>query len=275
MTLGGRNALLLVGTIVVLGWVVAVLALTAGTVEDGLRELEERRADSGRWLFFRWQSPMPTAPMLIGAMAFIGAYAVVSAHGLRRYFRRSSATEVFFFSVFALAVAIDLGKLGVVAAHAAQQSQATLVLLSRVVHFGRLLGMFLLFFSSLYAAGVEYQKHGIVLLASIGLAAGLAAVLPVDTAQPASNLVYGVDGNVGYTTVITVVYALTIANYLYGVIFRSTDLLVPTICLAVVIAGRELVFVGTSPTAVISGSIMLVVGTFLIGNRYHHMYLWT
>lgn len=275
MTLGGRNALLIAGTIVVLVLVVAVVVLTIGNVEEGLQEIEGRRAESGSWLFFRWQSPMPSAGMFVGAMAFVGVYSVVSAHGLRRYFRRSSATEVFFFSVFALAVAVDLGKLAVVAAHAAQESQATLVLFSRMVHFGRLSGMFLLFFSSLYAAGVEYQKHGIVLLASFGMAAGLAAVLPFDTAQPASNLIYGVDGEVGYNTVITIVYALTIANYLYGVVVRSTDLLVPTMCLAAVIAGRELLFVGTSAAALIAGSAMLVVGTFLFGNRYHHMYLWT
>lgn len=275
MTLGGRNSFLFIATILVLlavvGWAVATVELVDGRSISLPLDLDHE----GSWVFVSWTAQPLNTEWALVTLAGIGVYAVFGGHVLRRYFRRTSATEVFFFTVFVLSTAFDLAKLGSVAVYLLDAPRTITLVVSRFVHFGRLFGLFALFFAGFYAAGVEYQKHGIVLLVSLGLAFGIAAVVPLDTVRPASSLVFPVDGEIGYRTIVSVLYLLIPANFIYGSAKRTPELLAPTVCVVAVIVGRELLFLMVSPLSIIVGGALLVLGTFFFGNRYHHLYLWS
>lgn len=275
MTLSVRNTLLRVGiaisTLLLAGFgYVSYQILWGDGISGGASALANQH-----WLVFTWNASEDHVVWSVIGMLLLGLVALVTLSLFVRYFRKITAPEIFFFAVFVLSVALDQLKVAQLWLVIANQPQEIGVVVTRTVLFGHIMGIFSLFASSLYVAGVEYQKTGTILGIAALVAFTLAYTIPVDSLVLLPNLLYRTGDERGLQIVSVILYLLVAVNYVYAMITNGageTGVLLAAMVL--VIVGRELLYYLASPLAVILGGVFLSAGTLVFGTRSHAMYLW-
>ncbi len=275
MTLASRNTLLLTGilfSLLVLAVCVAIVVIVA---ISGYSPPQSDFAIGERWLVFRWTAAPISVAWVMAGTAVSGLAASVGAYFLRRFFRKTSAPEVFFFTLFTITLCFE--SLRSVELYFLFLNLPTLygIIVTRVVYFGYFLGAFCLLGSSLYTAGVQYQKYGNALGIAALVSFALAYVVPIDSLSPFPSLLFRIGNETTTQTIALVIGMLTLLSYAMSVVTGGTEDRLP-IALAVlmVILGRELLFYLSNPVVVTAGAILLIGGMVLYGVRNYKLYLW-
>ncbi len=275
MTLASRNTLLLLGivfSLIVVGICAYVIAVIAAS---GFVPLQSDFVRTEQWLIVHWQSPTVNVFWVLGGTCVNVVTASVGGYLLRRYFLKTSAPEVFFFTVFTLSLCFE----GVrsIELYFLYLNVPTLygVILTRVVYFGYFLGGFCLLGSSLYAAGVQYPKYANPLGIAALVSFALAYVVPIDSLAPYPNLLFRIGNQATTQTISLVLGLLTILSYALAVMNGGTAERLPILfAVLMVLVGRDLLFYLSGPVGVISGGGLLAVGTTVYGIRNYRLYLW-
>ena len=275
MTLLARNTLLRVGVILVftilLGFVASsVYVLTRGgpTALPGF--------DTGQsWLGLAWEPGRYQLLWVLGGLLVQGLLSFVALWSMLRMFRKTTAPEVFFFSVFVFTLALDLVKVGQLIIVLLQYPPVYGAVLTRVLHFGHFLGIFCLLSSSLYLSGLEYQKTGVVLGMGALIALTLAYSLPVDFSRLLPNLMHPAGDQTTIQVVALLLEVIVLLNVLYALAaVQERAYLALLAALLLVMAGREMVLYVATPLFYSIGVPLLIAGVWLFAWRIRRLYLW-
>jgi hypothetical protein len=275
MTLVARNTLLRVGLVLVftllLGFIAAaVFVLTRGE-PAALGTIDEGQS----WLGIAWSPGARHLYWLLGGLLLQGMLAFVALWAMLRMFRKTTAPEVFFFSVFVFTLALDLVKAGQLVIVVLDYPPMYGAMLTRVVHFGHFLGVFALLSSSLYLSGLEYQKTGIVLGIGALLALTLAYSLPVDFSRLFPNLLHPAGDQTTIQVMALMLGLLVLVNVLYALAAVQERAYVVLLgALLLVVAGRELAMYVATPVVYAPAVGALLVGVTLFTWRIRKLYLW-
>lgn len=275
MTLSVRNSILRISLVSILAAMgaAAVLLLRAERplpTAEALGMLQRHR-----WLVFGWTTAGGSVAWIVIGLFLVAAFVFIGTLIMVRYFRKTTAPEMLFFILFVLAAGFDIWKVGHVVLHLEPLPIYFAVLLTRLVHFAHLFGVFSLFVSTLYLAGIEYQKTGTALGLAALLAMTIIYAIPVDHLTLNPNLVHKVGDESTIQSVMLILQLLSVANVVYAITYERHDeylQLLPAVI--AVIVGRELIFYLPSLPAALVGLVLLMGGVAVFASRLHVIYLW-
>lgn len=200
---------------------------------------------------------------------------VVASIFFRRQFRRSVLGESFFFTIFLVSLAFEALVLLQLVVLGLDKSPYFGTIVTRAVIFGRLVGVFSLFASGLFAAGIQYKKFGVYTGVEFLLSLIFSASIAVDSSVLQMNLLNQIGNMMELHIALWVIQAFGVLNFFWaGFSLNNRDYSYMGIGLIVLILGKELLFVYSAPIIIPIGFVLLVLGIVFFGNRLQAVYLW-
>jgi hypothetical protein len=250
----------------------AVLILRQEVVEELLLPIESAQS------WFGLSIPMNAERVLysVGASLLAPLLAFLGLAGIERFFRRTLSPQVFFFALFLLGLAFEAGRIGQAYLFVNGVSYALLATVTRFVAFGRIMAMSSLVAASLYAAGISYQSHGVVIAIIAAIAGGVSYASPVNTLVVAPDLLFRVGEGYSVDVVHLVLGFVAVVNYLQAAWSeeRREYLAHGGALLAIVMGWLLLIEVPLLPG--LGGSAaLLTIGALLFLKRRYSSYLWS
>ncbi|MCG8479110.1 MAG: hypothetical protein MI724_08455 [Spirochaetales bacterium] len=190
-----------------------------------------------------------------------------------RLFRRTPSLSVFFVTWFFLLMSFDASKIGQILLPVSPWPQFAPVV-ARVTIFGHIIGVVSLFGAGLYAGGVRMQRHGTAMFVVAMIALALSASIPIDTSSLPPHLVYeaGMRSSLQATLVLLLVVA--VVNYVQAAVGKQDyRQLMSALAVALVAAGREMLFYFIEPLWLVAGAAALVVGGVLFAAQNYRDFL--
>ena len=276
MTLAQRNVYFKTGIFLSSCSILLLLALT-GKLLPLLREYSEaasHRPDSNfQYLVERFFDPVPLVPFISIFTAVF--YALFASIAVLIYFEKTQTPEILFFGLFALSFAFETLKIMVPLKGLYELPPAILIIGTRLLIFSRLFGTVSLFVASVYAAGLDMQKQGRVVISMIIALLVISFRLPVNAFSwdTGFTMIFAYSSMLRFAELILAVItciSFLIAAYSKGTVeYRHIAL-----GSYLVFLGRSLLFGADTWIAPIPALLMLVTGTWLITVRLHQVYLW-
>ncbi|GAB1482170.1 hypothetical protein MASR2M78_09850 [Treponema sp.] len=276
MTLSTRNRLLGTGIVSVL---IPISYIAIHSIEimgaSPAASLEAERRSRGliqsiARLFF---NPSPLVPLV--SIVFSVLFAICALALIFYYFEKTQAPEILFFSLFALSLAAESIRVVVPLAVAREWPPAYVVAAARALVFSRLFGLLSLFAAGVYATGIDYQKHGSVIIVIIAASLSIATGLPVDGLSWDSALspINGYSimlelSDIGFALI--TIFSFAVAAYNRG----STEFAHMAFGCLLVLLGRDGLMRADTWVCLSLGAASLVGGTWTIAGRVHRFYLW-
>ncbi len=200
---------------------------------------------------------------------------VIASIFFRRQFRRSVLGESFFFTIFLVSLAFETLALLQVVVLGLDKSPYFGTIVTRAVVLGRLVGVFSLFASGLFAAGIQYKKFGVYAGVGFLLALVFSASIAVDSSELLANLLNRIGNIMELRIALWVIQAFAVLNFFWaGFSLNNRDYSLMGIGFIVLIVGKELLFAYSAPVILLIGFILLVLGIVFFGNRLQAVYLW-
>jgi hypothetical protein len=188
---------------------------------------------------------------------------------------KTASAELFFFTVWAFCLGFEafrLLSLGLVIHNA---SMGPIVFLTRLVIFGRYLGLLSLFMGSILAVGFRQERMSAVLSAAFLLALFFASVQPVNSGVLAPDFL--IDRGFGFLMSLfdSALIAMTLVNYLVAWrMNRDTAFLASGAGLALCILAYLLLRSNQSPWFILPAIVFLATGAWLHIKSMNGYYLW-
>lgn len=277
MTLSTRN------TILRLGLAVSVLVAGAATAAAVWLYLfaslgELRGVTTGAavpWLGLDFNATDNALLWVAGRTLVTSWFSVFALGVVLRQFRRTTAPEMFFFSMFLVTLSFDAVRILQVVHEFMDLPIVWSILVTRVAYFGHALGIFCLFGSSLYAVGVDYQRTGAALSIAALIAFAFSYAVPVDPTVVYPNLLNPIGNQRTVQVVALVLNILVLSNLLYAR-FAQEDrgYFVLLGAMLGITAGNELLFYAVGATWAAVGTGLIAVGVLVFWRQIHAMYLW-
>lgn len=225
----------------------------------------------GRILGFRFAS---ASGALSGAL-LSGFVATALLAGVLAVFRKTSSAEIFFFSFWALSLALECGRVAVFRLAAGTATDASIEYASRVVLAGRYIGSLALFASGLFAVGLRSEQPGSFAVALVAIGGAFAVAVPLDTGVYLGTLVL----RPGYPWIDVALAALaavvTLANYLRAAAVTGERGYVQAgLGLLVAVIGRQVLESAWNPLLILPGAALVGFGSWILIRRLHAYYLW-
>ncbi len=274
MTLSLRNTILLaeiVGAALFLCLALAAFFVPLSGGETGLPIVQFER---------EWRELFPGTsdhffPWLLGRSIGVGLFSVIASITLRSFFRKTVSQEMFFFINFTVFLCLENVRIFQLVLITLPVSPYFGSLLTRLVYFGFFLEVSCIFFASIYALGVEYQKLGTILGINLLVSFVLAASLPVDVTSLRPDLLFEIGYSRGILIIFLCIQAFTIVNYLRASQLRvSRDYAIMGAAMVAVMTGRTLLFYLFQPVWILLGFGLLAAGTAVFARKTHDLYLW-
>jgi len=205
-----------------------------------------------------------------GALFSIGALGTVLAS-----FRKTVSPEIYFFAVWVASIAFEtLRPLGLfLAVHGA--TLGTQLIVAKVQLWARYAGLLALFVSGLHAAGMRNDKPLTELLLVLGIAVGLASLMPMNSGVWDANLSMKPGYfflNEGFYIGVSI---LTVVNYFVAVRMRSDkSFLWAALGIGACLSGSRILFASMVPLTPLLALAFLAAGSALFIWKMHSYYLW-
>jgi len=281
MTLAARNNILRFGilvSILLVGLYIGTLYYLFFHIEsfvEVLRAVLSNSSTTSAPTGLRSHTPARVFATLTVIVGSVGVFAVVMVKSLSRYFRKTTAPEVFFFLLCLLLLVPDMLKPLQLVLVDLSLPPAYAALLTRALYFSLSFGVLSLFAASLFVVGIEQQRSGIVLAVGFALSMGIAYVLPVDSLELGLSMSHRVGSFSLYQLVLAVIAGLTVLNFVNASLGSgSRDYLVLAGSAGALLTGRLWGFWSTQAWELTAAASLLVLGAVIFGVRCYNMYLW-
>jgi hypothetical protein len=258
-TLSFRAALVLSGLFAAAA--VAGIAFLIGR-PDGLESL--RTLVTNRW-WFQYQEVDPGSTLgavwriaSAAAAACIGIVASARAYAL---FRKGGSPLLPFVMLFLLTLSLESLRAGTALLYAADSSISAAIVLTRVIYWGRFVGLLSLLVAGLYCIDMKYRKFavlgGVVFLVSFAMA----AYIPVDRTVFLTQLTWKLGDEQGVWFVNFMIGLLVLATSA-GASFSRRDrrFLWLALGMALFLVSREMLFFAVNPWVLAGGLACLAAG---------------
>jgi hypothetical protein len=233
-------------------------------------------AKAGALGIFRLGSlALPSHYLAAGGIGLCSLYSALVLGFILYSFRKTSSTEIYFFSFWVLSVGLESLRLVVFDLAAGGGSVYWQIATTKILLFARYAGYLSLFASGLYAAGFRNEKLGTVVAVILAVSFGLATAMPINTGSFAATLELRA-GYVGINAILALAVAIvTVADYLYAA--HSTgegSYRLVALGAAILLVGHRLLTTQWNPIAMVAGFVLLVAGSWIYVSRLHAYYLW-
>jgi hypothetical protein len=275
MTLANRNYLFKAGIFLSLGAagvIAAVSYIILPQYPSMISMAVERSTGIIQTFAAQLLSPAPYVPYI--SMAAAAVYALITMVLIYYFFEKTQTPEILFFALFVLSFAFEAVRVMVPLRIVHDFPDVYLMISSRILLFGRYFGVFSLFAASVYAAGLEMQKQGYVILIIAVAALVIVFRVPIDFTWDSSLSMIN-----GYATMIRMVELgitlITMVSFFISAYSRgSREYIFIGIGSLLVFLGRNLLLRADTWVTPIPGLLLLVAGTWLICSQLHRAYLW-
>jgi len=220
-----------------------------------------------------WIPASPYAAIAAVLMAVV--FSLVTVVVLYYSFENTHAPEILFFAFFTLSFLVESFRTLVPLSILNDWPPAVIVGTARAIGFSRFFGLLSFFAASVYATGVDFQKHSRVLVIIFITSLTIASGIPVDgltwdaSFTPIS----------GYKTMFELVeFGIAIISVLGFLVAGRTrgagQFPVAAIGGALVFIGRDILLHADSWIGFPIGALLLTGGSWLITAKIHRYYLW-
>lgn len=221
----------------------------------------------------RFFPPAALAPPLTLSAAVL--YALIVSTLIYFSFEKTQSPEIIFFVLFVLSFVFEILRLMVPLRALYDFPMVLLVIGARILIFGRFFGVLSLFASSVYAAGLNFQKQGTIIFGIVIITLIISLGVPVDGASWDTSFTM----ISGYSSVFRLaeigILSMAVLSFLVGAYTRDAgEYLYITLGALLVSLGRSFLLSADSWAAPLPGMIMLILGTWFITQRLHQVYLW-
>ena len=276
MTLTQRNMYFKAGIILSLLSFLLILAFF-GKLLPLLAEYSETAVYRGggflQNLTGRYFETVPIVPFF--SIAAASLYTLIVSVTVYIFFEKTHTQEILFFALFALSFVFETFRIMLPLEVILEYPHVFLILGTRALVFGRLFGVLSLFASSVYAAGLDIQKQGKVIIAIIIGILVLSIRLPVNGSSwdTCYTLLYAYASMFRFAEI--ALASLTVISFLAAAHIRGNEEYNFIALGALLISiGRRLLISADTWVTPIPGVILLCIGTVLIIIRLHRIYLW-
>ena len=276
MTLSGRNGLFKAGIGLASFWVllIAFASLVVFPVYAALAAETSRRSEG---FFQAIISHFLRADFYAVHVSIAGAalYALISLVLIYRYFETTQSPEILFIAFFAGSFSFEAVRLILPLQRLYDIPPLYLRAASRILLFSRYFGLFSLFVSSVYSAGLEVQKHRNVILVVTVATLVITLGVPIDT-QTWDTSFNMINGYVRLFRLIETGTALfTVISFFIAAWSRgSREYIHIGVGAFMALVGRNLLLNADAWVSPIPGVLLLSIGLWFICTKLHRLYLW-
>jgi hypothetical protein len=217
----------------------------------------------------------PSSHVPLWTMLGAAAYSFISIILIYHFFEKTQSPEILFIGLFVISLTFEFTRLIIPLKAVFLLPAFFSIASSRVLFFGRYFGLFSLFASGVYAAGLDAQKQQSILLMLILAAMVVAINVPIDTFVWDSTFMVWSSYRFMFSVVEAVVLAITVASFLVSAFTRgSRSYVLIGIGVFLAFAGRSILINSDTWITVLPGLAILSTGTWCICSRLHLEYLW-
>jgi hypothetical protein len=217
----------------------------------------------------------PSSQAPLWTMLGAAAYSFISITLIYHFFEKTQSPEILFIGLFVISLTFEFARLIIPLKAVFPLPALFSIASSRVLFFGRYFGLFSLFASGVYAAGMDAQKQQSVLFMLILAALVIAINVPMDTFVWDSTFMVWSGYRFMFSIVEAVTLAITVASFLVSAFTRgSRRYVLIGIGVFLAFAGRSILINSDTFITVLPGLAILSVGTWCICSRLHLEYLW-
>lgn len=193
---------------------------------------------------------------------------------IRRFFRKVSAAELFFFSIFVFSLTLEIIPVLPLFFWNFDLIQANGLWITRLLLSARFLGDFSLFASGLFAVDLRYQKVAQILFVIILTAFGAGVAVPVIGSGQAEFLLRHNELTWPFFLGLWLLRFCSINSYLVAG-YKKSDSAYPAMALALffILVGRQIINQKVTSEYVAAGFILLVAGIFYFCYKLRQIYL--
>ncbi len=195
------------------------------------------------------------------AAAGIGIFAALRAWAL---FRRSGSPLLPFLTIFFLSLSLEGLRAGTALLYAADGSIDAGILMTRVLYWGRFVGLLALLVAGLYSVDMKYRKYGMLSGAGLLVSFAMAAYIPIDRTVYLAQLTWKLGDEQGVWFVNLTIGLLVLATSAGGALIRhDRRFLWLAVGMAFLLASREILFFSVNAFALAGGLVCLAGGSIV------------
>jgi len=217
----------------------------------------------------------PSSYVPLWTMLGAAVYSLVSIILIYHFFEKTQSPEILFIGFFVISLTFEFARLIIPINQVFPLPAFFSIAASRVLFFGRYFGIFSLFASGVYAAGMDAQKQQSILLMLILAALIIAINIPIDPFVWDSTFMVRAGYRFMFSVLEMVVLAITVASFLISAFTRGSRRYVFIATgVFLVFAGRSILINSDTFITVFPGLVILSIGTWWVCSRLHLEYLW-
>lgn len=193
---------------------------------------------------------------------------------LYRQYKKTDSAEIFFLIMFFFFISFESFRPLNAYIYTLELPFNLGVAITRTIFFGQTAALLSLFFSSLYAVKLKYQKYGIVLSVILLSAFILAASIPVDPTVFLNNFSYklGIEHSLWFFTYI--LYLVILSNLIFAFLQSRNKRYLYTAASAAMILGGLLIFsFATEIFYLLTSIILILVGSYSFTRQIEKIYI--
>jgi len=229
----------------------------------------------GLILRFTESIAVPSAYVPLCTMLGAVAYSLVSIILIYYFFEKTQVPEIFFFGFFVISLSFEFARIMIPLNGVFSFPAMFLVSASRILLFGRYFGLFSLFATSVYAAGLDVQRQHNVFFIMVLAALIISLNVPIDSLVWDSSLKMQNGYRSMFTMLDTGILVVTILTFFISSYTRgSKTYLLIGLGSFLVFIGRNILLASDTWITPFPGLLILAAGTWLIASRLHREYLW-
>ena len=276
MTLSERNTLFKgeigIASVVLIG--VGIMAFSIMPVYPWvLAEMTRRSPGIFQSLGAYFFQPSPYVPVVSMICAML--YACITMVIIYRYFEKTYSPEILYIALFVLSFALEGSRIMVPLKLKYALPSVYLIMASRMLLFGRYVGILSLFVASVYAAGLKVQKQSIMIWIIIFCTLMITQGVPIDGLAWDSSFCM-ISGYPGMFRILEGGMALiTVVSFGISAYYRGTkEYIFIGIGSLLAMAGRNMLLGADTWISPFPGLAILCIGTWFICTYLHRVYLW-
>lgn len=211
----------------------------------------------------------------LGSMIISVVYSLAGIITVYVLFEKTQAPEILFFANFILSLSLEISRMAIPLINYYGISLTYGIFTGKMLLFSRLFGLFSLFLASVYAAGMDMQRYGMLLILNASICLALASGVPVDSMSWDTTLALRFGFADMFLLIEATIVGITILSFFISIKNKSSkDYVYVSIGIVMVLLGREILLHADTYVELFLAVPIFSLGTWMYYKNLHQYYLW-